>query len=834
MHLIRYHECRRRYSRAALSRLPHIGITAAIPVDSNDYTRNGDKAAHGVNSTIEGVSRNGSSPYFAKFSRTFSASGQHSLPHHTRGQRFLSSSTGNGSGVDKGKLNPEEKKKKKKDDLIEFDDSHLLLDDLFVDETLEATPKTPLEPGSLFGNNTIGFLNSVDYEDDGNDSDSFDQDSSTGNKHITDEERQQKEELKKEMELKKGRGWSDPWDLQDLYDTKLDFESLPDWTPDVVSQVSQERLKLFRRSTNDSDKAKSPTIPTLQELASMPLPQPAPPHPGLGQAKAYARFRKRQHIKYVKALVRQAISSSVIDRIRSLDTWDEKQYAIDELYETVEQQLRAGEDVLSLHPSFSSWVERAIEEHLRQIQKQPDSGEKGSDLGSVDANPDNNDTAKLEIPTTSRAQFVSPEEDESALPMFMDCFDPSDPSDQIVPSILHPLVVADKTTLTHTPRINIAGKMAEEWELAAHKSTKRIMLRQCTRTVSQIVYQAIASEPDSGAKTYSPACLYIDGRLGTGKSTVLASIVAAARNDRTLDHNCIVLYVPDGDRYRKNGFFVEPNLKRPGMFDIPNLSQEVCQALLQSHRQELESLQVDSSILERFFTESQLSRVPGAVAQVTVDQTESDDLAKDGVNSVSAISLLELGASNMMLAPMCYSSVVFGLTQQTKHPFLMVFDEMNCYYDRGRYYHMEYDSDVKEPMPYHRISLFEPVMDVLGLKIKLAKKDVDEIPEPTFALKRGAVIVATTEKHAVARKATDLLGEAARQAAAERSSFHVVPVPRLSPLEVEHMVAHFEATGVGKLRGDRGETVMNDQEVIYLRMISGGVAQKLMDASIIA
>jgi hypothetical protein len=59
---------------------------------------------------------------------------------------------------------------------------------------------------------------------------------------------------------------------------------------------------------------------------------------------------------------------------------------------------------------------------------------------------------------------------------------------------------------------------------------------------------------------------------------------------------------------------------------------------------------------------------------------------------------------------------------------------------------------------------------------------------------------------------------------------HVIAVPRLSTLEVEHMVANYEATGVGKLRLDRGETVMNAHEVNFLRMVSGGEAQHLMNA----
>jgi small subunit ribosomal protein S29 len=42
-----------------------------------------------------------------------------------------------------------------------------------------------------------------------------------------------------------------------------------------------------------------------------------------------------------------------------------------------------------------------------------------------------------------------------------------------------------------------------------------------------------------------------------------------------------------------------------------------------------------------------------------------------------------------------------------------------------------------------------------------------------------------------------------------------------------------EAIGIGRLRFDRGDTVMNKNEMGFLRMISGGVGQKLLDNCII-
>jgi small subunit ribosomal protein S29 len=60
----------------------------------------------------------------------------------------------------------------------------------------------------------------------------------------------------------------------------------------------------------------------------------------------------------------------------------------------------------------------------------------------------------------------------------------------------------------------------------------------------------------------------------------------------------------------------------------------------------------------------------------------------------------------------------------------------------------------------------------------------------------------------------------------------VVDVPTYSPLEVDHILSNFEVTGIGRLRFDRGETVMDNQEVAFLRILSCGVGQKLLDACI--
>ena len=87
--------------------------------------------------------------------------------------------------------------------------------------------------------------------------------------------------------------------------------------------------------------------------------------------------------------------------------------------------------------------------------------------------------------------------------------------------------------------------------------------------------------------------------------------------------------------------------------------------------------------------------------------------------------------------------------------------------------------------------------------------------------------------HAVPRHITEGLTASATLHSDSDDSLTVVEVPRFSDLEVDHVLANFEATGIGNLRLDRGDTVMDKQEVGYLKMISGSVGQKLLDAAVL-
>ena len=67
------------------------------------------------------------------------------------------------------------------------------------------------------------------------------------------EEKQEEEEEKKrqavrdELDSRTGRLWSDPWEItdEDWMSSSTTIDSLPDWTEDVVSRISKEKVKLY-------------------------------------------------------------------------------------------------------------------------------------------------------------------------------------------------------------------------------------------------------------------------------------------------------------------------------------------------------------------------------------------------------------------------------------------------------------------------------------------------------------------------------------------------------------------------------------------------------------
>ena len=295
----------------------------------------------------------------------------------------------------------------------------------------------------------------------------------------------------------------------------------------------------------------------------------------------------------------------------------------------------------------------------------------------------------------------------------------------------------------------------------------------------------------------------------------------------------IVVYLPDGDRLRKHGFYVEPSAHRKGLFDLPEIAKEFCEQLLSSHGSDISAMKATKEGMKNFLTDGQIERVFSKVREEEEDGSDADSSSAE----IGLDKLLEVGSGSTSLSSGCYSSVVDALMKQTEKPFTVVMDEFNCYYDHGHYAHMEYDENVHNTIPLNKITILKPFIEAMGLYPSVAgtKLTNDASDDSTLTMmKWGSIIAATSESRAVNSKFTNSLTEAAyAQSKVEQHPVHVVDVRRFSSIEVQHVLYNFEVTGIGRLRFDRGDTALNPDEVAYLRMISGGLGQPLLDACMI-
>ena len=82
-------------------------------------------------------------------------------------------------------------------------------------------------------------------------------------------------------------------------------------------------------------------------------------------------------------------------------------------------------------------------------------------------------------------------------------------NDNGVPNLLYPLDVHPKEGV---------GRMIEEWQLAANKDTKRIMIRDGMRDIARVVVEATTSS--SPSSTGGAARILVTGKRGVGKVRV--------------------------------------------------------------------------------------------------------------------------------------------------------------------------------------------------------------------------------------------------------------------------------------------------------------------------
>jgi len=616
----------------------------------------------------------------------------------------------------------------------------------------------------------------------------------------TDEvEEAKRQAVRDELDTKTGRLWEDRWEFTDEdWSTGKSFEDLADWTEEICSRVSRDRVQVYPGESVFEFRTGKCTytslsfsfshltiltlvadgVPTLGVLASLPLPLSTPTHPALGDPNPYVKHRKNAIFNSIYDAV-EKFAEPKVEKILATKDWNEKQDAIDDLFEQVHDGIKKrgdGDDdyisvVLGSQPTFPRMVEQALEKYLRSVVR--------DEKESFDENKDGNDE-----------DDSNP--DESAVPVFMDLMKSKGASldSEGVPKAINPL--------KKHPNDGV-GRMLEEWELSANDKTRRIMIRQCTRDIARVLNEGNGSR------------VFVTGRKGAGKTAALASIVASAR-----ESGHIVMYLPDGDRLRRNGYYVEANSHRATeegkLFDLPLLSQEVCGQLMESHSKDLGSMSASKEVVEKIISADQLKKVHKAVENPTEDE------------SIPLNDLLKIGNENVGLAAACYGAVVDVLMTQTSTPFTIVVDQFNCMFDRGHYFHGDFDRGGEKAIPIDRITLFKPLTDAMGV---MKTDGGDFITKDPVPMKVGGFVAGITESHAVTKKCTKDLTDAIAGSGAT-----CVDVPQYSALEVEHILANFEIIGIGRLRFDRGETVMNNQEVAYLRMVSGAVGQPLLDACV--
>lgn len=288
----------------------------------------------------------------------------------------------------------------------------------------------------------------------------------------------------------------------------------------------------------------------------------------------------------------------------------------------------------------------------------------------------------------------------------------------------------------------------------------------------------------------------------------------------------IVAYLPDGDRLRKHGFYIEPCANRAGLYNLPEIAKELCEQLLASHGEDLKDMTQSREGMAKYLSEDQTNRL---FSRASDDQEEGSAASS---TELSLDKILDVGTGSTSLASGCYGIVISALMNQTKKPFTVVMDEFNCYYDHGHYFHMDYDENVRKAVPINKITIFKPFMDAMGLyPTVLGNEIAPGNADSTYApMKWGSMIVAVSESRAVRQTFTEALTKSARAQSQIDSSFHVVDLQRFSDVEVQHVLYNFECTGIGRLRFDRGYTTLNPEEVEYLRMVSGGLGQPLLDA----
>lgn len=593
--------------------------------------------------------------------------------------------------------------------------------------------------------------------------------------------------IKEELKKRSGRLFNDPYHIShEMWGKSRTISDLPDWNKNMSSRTSNERVRVYEDG-----------IPSIKLLASFQksLPTSYPPHPALGSPKSYTKYRNMITNRRIYEVVSR-IAQPKMESILSIADMNSKQEAIDKLFEYIHNFLCCKKsnsrkkssfmnniipiDQLSIwksHPEFPLKVEKNIEEFLKNFNKT----EKINPSASFHIDRANKDAKKSGIHEPS--------------PFFIDFL--KEPECQLdennIPTFLHPLTVSPKDSV---------GRMVEEWNLSSHQETKRIMMRECMSSVANELQK----------KTHD-SLVYVHGVKGVGKTTLLALITASARKS-----GHVVLYIPDSNRLVKRGYYNEASsLSHRQLFDLPILSQEFCSNLLYSHKNKLDHIIIyPQNLLEIFFCQKKLKILRSELLKKGIASNDQTNLT----------SILNIATRFISLASPCFEIVLYTLMNQSSIPFTIIIDEFNCYFGQSHYYNELYDKRALNSIPLEYFTLFRPFFQLMGLS-KDTINNITYIPQTKVSTNTN-ILVGTTHSHAISPSVTSSLTQVMKN----NDYVSTILVPPYSPKEVNHIISNFEIIGIGRLRFDKGEILMNEQEVAYLRMISEGVGQNLFDSCI--
>jgi len=355
-----------------------------------------------------------------------------------------------------------------------------------------------------------------------------------------------------ELDTRTGRLWTESWTITDEeWMADETWDDIEEWKPSLATRKSLESVRVYDIDDTSNDGGGGVKgVPTLTVMSTLLLPTTLPPHPGHGAPSIHAKHRKNTIARKLRTSIQIVIHEDVLKIMNHMTSYDERQAAVDVLYETIQDKVRVREPILSKLPNFAQLVEEGLEDVLMMVQEsmarqaKAERKKKGMVMTELDNKKEiastTTGTGVQSVPAGGDKQIpIAVDENvidvmgvnvETPTPIFMDIlaatrhlhmlqqeykqhsnsattFSSSSSSldvaaaivasappprrrppttntffattnDDNVPNLLYPL--------TNHPKMGV-GRMVEEWQLAANKETKRIMIRDAMREISSIV-----------------------------------------------------------------------------------------------------------------------------------------------------------------------------------------------------------------------------------------------------------------------------------------------------------------------------------------------------------